>query len=69
MSAGFSAPFWLRHAHAQTVYPALCRKPPVLQRHRERLELADGDFVDLDWLDDNISLPLVLVLHGLGRLC
>jgi uncharacterized protein len=32
---------------------------------RERLEMADGDFVDLDWLDGAPMAPLVVVLHGL----
>lgn len=32
---------------------------------RERLDTADGDFVDLDWLDGSASAPLLLVLHGL----
>jgi predicted alpha/beta-fold hydrolase len=32
---------------------------------RERLELPDGDFLDLDWLDKNKKAPLVLLLHGL----
>jgi uncharacterized protein len=32
---------------------------------RERVPTADGDFVDLDWLDGPAESPLVLVLHGL----
>ncbi len=32
---------------------------------RERLEMADGDFVDLDWLEGRPEAPLVVVLHGL----
>jgi predicted alpha/beta-fold hydrolase len=38
---------------------------------RERLELADGDFLDLDWVKDADGIPargdgpLVVVLHGL----
>jgi predicted alpha/beta-fold hydrolase len=32
---------------------------------RERVTTADGDFLDLDWLDGPAGAPLVLVLHGL----
>ena len=32
---------------------------------RERVATADGDFLDLDWLDGPAAAPLVLVLHGL----
>ena len=32
---------------------------------RERVPTADGDFVDLDWLEGPAGAPLVLVLHGL----
>jgi predicted alpha/beta-fold hydrolase len=32
---------------------------------RERWELPDGDFVDLDWLDGPAEAPLLAVLHGL----
>ena len=40
------------------------RKPRVELR-RERFELSDGDFVDLDWLVGGQG-PIVVVLHGLG---
>jgi predicted alpha/beta-fold hydrolase len=63
----FQAPWWLRFGHLQTLWPTLCRKPPQVQFNRERLELPDGDFIDLDWItpgDDDA--PLVLMLHGLG---
>jgi len=35
---------------------------------RERVDLSDGDFVDLDWHDtsrESVAGPLVLLLHGL----
>lgn len=58
--------FWYRGRHLQTLWGPLLRRgrrPPL---RRERLETADGDFVDLDWLADGpASGPLVLVLHGL----
>ena len=30
------------------------------------MDLDDGDFVDLDWLEPTQSAPIVVVLHGLG---
>jgi len=32
---------------------------------RERVATADGDFLDLDWLDGPAGSPLVLAMHGL----
>ncbi len=60
----FHPPWWLRNAHAQTLWPSLVRKVPGLSWQRERLELADGDFLDLDWSRTG-SRRLVVVTHGL----
>lgn len=60
----YRAPFWIRNPHLQTVWPALLRRPPDVPLTRERVELPDGDFVDLDWAGGGDG-PLVLVLHGL----
>ena len=38
------------------------RRSPL---RRERFELSDGDFVDLDWLVGGQG-PIVVILHGLG---
>lgn len=42
---------------------------PQFPRTRHRLELEDGDFIDLDWYHsvrpDAIERPLVVLLHGL----
>ena len=40
------------------------RRSPRLSFQRERLELPDGDFIDLDWTENNNG-PIVIVLHGL----
>ncbi len=62
----FKPAWWLPGAHLQTLWNAMCRKPPVLQRQRERVWLEDGDFLDLDWHGPHeATAPLVLVLHGL----
>lgn len=62
----FAAPRWLRGAHAQTVWAPLVRRQAPPPRTRERLELPDGDFVDLDWTDEDSRRPLAVVLHGLA---
>lgn len=55
----------LANAHAQTLWPFLFRTrhfPPIAE---ERLELADGDFIDLVWSESKVNRPLVVILHGL----
>ena len=54
----------LFNGHLETIYPALFRKINDVKYERERLNLSDGDFVDLDWLDLK-SQSLVLLSHGL----
>ena len=66
MTSTFKPAWWLPGAHLQTLWNPLWRRPPQLRRERERLWLADGDFLDLDWYGRrDPKAPLVLVLHGL----
>jgi uncharacterized protein len=60
----FKAAWWLPGRHLQTLWPLLRRFKKKLPLRRERVELADGDFVDLDWSLQNTG-PIVLLLHGL----
>lgn len=60
----FESPWWLRSAHLQTLWAPILRRGPNPRFRRERLELEDGDFLDLDWTE-NRNGPIVLVLHGL----
>ncbi|MBD9358193.1 hydrolase [Methylomonas albis] len=66
MHNAFRPAWWLNSPHLQTIYPAFLRRisPPAGIR-RERLETPDGDFLDIDWID-NDDRPLVLLLHGLA---
>lgn len=62
--ADFRPAWWLPGPHLQTVWPTLCRCRPRLSLRRERLELPDGDFLDLDWTPGDDG-PIVIILHGL----
>ncbi len=59
-----SPPRWLRNPHLQTLWPKFFRRRPQLLLKTERLELADGDFIDLEWVQ-GAKGPIVLMLHGL----
>jgi len=63
-TASFEAAWWCRGGHAQTLWSPLFRRRPRILPRRERLELPDGDFIDLDW-GDRASGPIVVILHGL----
>lgn len=62
----FQPAAWLPGAHLQTLFAPLLRRAPRLQRRRQRLVLADGDFLDLDWFGpDAPERPTIVLLHGL----
>jgi len=62
----FQPAWWCRSPHLQTLWPIYSRLQPRPFYRRERLELEDGDFLDLDWLGPNHpETPVILVLHGL----
>ena len=60
----FRAAWWLSSPHLQTVWPTFFRPSPQVAVCRERLELDDGDFIDLDSTTRREG-PRLLVLHGL----
>jgi predicted alpha/beta-fold hydrolase len=60
----FKPAWFLPNGHLETIYPSLFRKINELCWTRERLELTDGDFLDLDWLTHN-KRQLVILTHGL----
>ena len=64
VASAFRAAWWLSSPHLQTVWPALFRPSPVVSVERERLELDDGDFIDLD-STTRCEGPRLLILHGL----
>ena len=55
-----------KNAHFSTIYSAKLRPSPKLIQTRERLQLPDGDFLDIDWsFSKTESKKVVILLHGL----
>lgn len=68
VTSAFKPAWWLQNAHVQTLAASLISLRKVVMDRMERLELPDGDFIDLAWVDRhaNTDAPLVVLLHGLG---
>lgn len=76
--SSYRAPRWLPGGHAQTIYAALLLPRAPVAYRRERWDTPDGDFIDIDWLDERSAVsdqrsaksrsdkaPLVVLFHGL----
>lgn len=56
------------NCHLQTMLPRLIRRKVLFTPHWQRLELPDGDFIDLAWSEDPNQArhkPRLVVFHGL----
>jgi len=62
--SSYRAPFYLRHGHSATLLPALLPAAAASWTRRTRLELDDGDFLDLAWSQNN-QPRLAILSHGL----
>lgn len=64
IASRFRPASFLGNGHVQTILPVLLPRRLTLTFERERLELPDGDFLDLDW--KRSSHPrLAILAHGL----
>lgn len=71
-SNSFKPAFWLPEGHSQTLWRKFAGAE-LVPHHRERIELSDGDFIDLDWSHSSPAQiqsrepdsPIVLIVHGL----
>ena len=61
----FRPAWWLPGPHLHTLWPSLFRRRPLLDMRRRRIELHDGDFIDLALPNAEQDRPRVLIIHGL----
>lgn len=65
ISSNYNPPFLFKNGHFSTIYAGIWRKINDLHQNRERIELPDGDFLDLDWSFANTPTNKVFILiHG-----
>jgi predicted alpha/beta-fold hydrolase len=66
ISSDYKPPLHFRSGHLSTIYSGLFRRVIGLDQERERIELPDGDFMDLDWsFAEKPSSKVAILLHGL----
>ena len=61
----YRAARWLFGPNLMTIFGPVVRRGPWPPLVRERWELADGDFVDVDRMSGASGAPLLVALHGL----
>ncbi len=62
----YNPPYPFKNGHFSTIYSAKLRPSPNLIQQRERLQLPDGDFMDIDWsFSPKDSHKTAILLHGL----
>lgn len=66
LKSSYQAPAIFRNYHISTVYSSIIRAVEVPQQ-RERVELPDSDFIDIDWsyAQNGNSKELLVIMHGL----
>jgi len=64
IKSDFKPAWWLSNPHLQTVWSAVFKARPELMLSNHRVELPDGDFIDLAKTDFQ-NKPIVLILHGM----
>ncbi|MBT8252465.1 MAG: alpha/beta fold hydrolase [Flavobacteriaceae bacterium] len=66
IQSSYKAPLLVRNGQFATIYSGLFRNVNGVIQQRERMELPDGDFLDLDWSYAAKSTDkLIIILHGL----
>lgn len=68
LKGNYLPPGIFKNADISTIYSATLRKVILPAYTRERIDLSDGDFLDLDWSYStaNETKKIVILLHGLA---
>lgn len=63
--SNYNPPFLFKNGHISTIYAGIWRKILDFEQKRERIDLPDGDFLDLDWSHSKEpTRKVVILVHG-----
>lgn len=66
IKSNYNPSFPFKNGHFSTIYSAKLRPSPNLIQQRERIQLLDSDFLDIDWSFAKMpSQKVAILLHGL----
>ena len=65
INSDFKPAWWLKNPHLQTMWGAAFKQKPEIELLAQRIELDDGDFVDVLKTKDIKDKPIALILHGM----
>ncbi len=66
IKSNYKPTFPFKNGHFSTIYSAKLRPSPSLIQERERIQLSDGDFMDIDWsFSKTPTQKVTILLHGL----
>jgi len=67
IESSFKPAWWMTNPHIQTIYSSLRHPIEPSVNKIERIDLPDGDFIDLSWSTADLAhdTPLIIILHGL----
>ena len=67
VTSSYKPGLFFRNGHFATIYPHLFRKIKDINYDRQRFDLPDGDFIDLDWKinERHPNKKIAIIIHGL----
>ncbi len=64
--SNYNPSFLYKNGHFSTIFAGILRKIDDFNQKRERIELPDGDFLDLDWsFSSTATQKVAIIIHGL----
>lgn len=65
LNSSYNPALFFRNGHVSTIYSGRVKRTKAPSYQRKKLELADGDFLNIDFLHNSNSRKALILCHGL----